>query len=76
MITKFFLAKSARCPILVHFTKDSGPGDLSGRLLQKGWQVNSIGPVQGLDWIGEQWYPALKRSLRSLANAEPVSVLD
>jgi hypothetical protein len=56
-----------RFPILVHSVSGPAPDEASLRLAQKGWQIKILGPIEGQNWIGDEWYPALKRTLRNLA---------
>lgn len=58
-------------PVLLHTSNRPDGERMRSRLTEAGWTVEWITPFDDTAWIGEDWYPALKRIIRKLAPRRP-----
>jgi hypothetical protein len=70
LISRFLLSQSARFPIIVHSDGNHPLKSVDVHLVQGGWYFVEVEAPQGTDWIGNDWYPALKTALRETARLE------
>ena len=63
-------------PVLLHTSNQPDGERMQTRLREVGWTVEWITPFLDTAWIIDEWYPALKRAIRSKANYERVSVME
>lgn len=66
----YLLERSAQFPVLTYSSFDLGLADTNSRLARQGWIVTEIGPIQGENWVGAVWYPALKKTLRQFVTVK------
>ena len=60
-------------PVLLHTSNRPDGERMLGRLSGAGWKVTWVRPFDGTSWVGEDWYPALRRALRGAARREAVA---
>ena len=63
-------------PILLHTSNRPDGARMRVRLRKAGWNVNWVTPFDGTNWVATDWYPALKRAIRTAARREPPSATD
>lgn len=64
-------------PILVHSSNAPEAEAMQRRLQKSHWLTDRVIPFDGTDWIGHDWYPALKRLIRTAARGrKPVAAYD
>ncbi len=74
------LTLPAAFPVLVHSSNAPAAARMVRRLSKRGWDVSSVMPIEGTDWIPREWYFELRQLIQRRATAtpsalpEPVSV--
>jgi hypothetical protein len=71
-VAEFLATIPASFPVLIHSTNEHEAGRMKHILKQKGWSVRSVVPFDDTNWIGVEWYPTLKKALRSNATPAPI----
>jgi hypothetical protein len=54
-------------PVLVHSSNEPEAERMQRRLRKHHWATDRVIPFDGTEWIGHDWYPALKRMIRTAA---------
>lgn len=57
-------------PILLHTSNQPDGQRMLSRLKKIGWNVTWVTPFDGTEWVGTDWYPTLKRLIRTTAKRE------
>jgi CheY-like chemotaxis protein len=66
----------ATFPVLLHTSNRHDGARMESRLLEADWKVTWVKPFEDTVWVGTDWYPALKRAIRSAARRERVPDAD
>lgn len=59
-------------PVIIHSTNRRDAASMMELLEARNWHVKQVIPFDDTNWIGLDWYPALKRALRRFA--KPMAV--
>ena len=71
-VAEFLSLKEPWFPVLIH-SSNRIDADRMQRLLKKNrWSVTRVTPFDDTAWIGDDWYPALRRAISKFAIPEPV----
>lgn len=57
-------------PVLLHTSNRVDGEVMRSRLSDAGWGVTWVTPFEDTEWVGKDWYPALKRAIRTTARRE------
>ena len=71
-VAEFLSAAEPKFPVLIHSSNTRAVERMRERLRSCDWVVVAVTPFDDTNWIGDDWYPALKRALRRFARPEPV----
>ena len=47
---------------------------MRSRLRKASWNVTWVTPFDDTNWVGTDWYPALKRAIRTAAAKETITI--
>ena len=75
-VVDYLTATRPGFPVLIHSSNSRAVGEMRERLRSKDWVVVAVTPFDDTNWIGDDWYPALKRTLRRFTQPEPVAAPD
>jgi hypothetical protein len=67
------------CPVVVHTTNAQGARGMTQILEEAGWTVLRVAPHDGLEWIYEDWFPAMRNAIMESApvrSSFPVAEID
>ena len=68
MVADFVTTQPPRFPIVLH-TSNARDGEKMKRMLREvGWRVRSVTPFDDTTWVGNDWYPTLKKAIRHFAD--------
>ena len=59
-------------PVLLHTSNRHDGARMESRLREAAWKVTWVKPFEDTQWVGTDWYPALKRAIRRAARRERV----
>ncbi len=67
MVADFLTTQPPRFPVVLH-TSNARDGETMKRILREvGWRVTAVTPFDDTTWIGNDWYPTLKKAIRRFA---------
>ncbi len=67
MVADFLTTQPPRFPVVLH-TSNARDGETMKRILREaGWRVRVVTPFDDTTWVGNEWYPTLKKAIRRFA---------
>ena len=72
MVVDFLGTQRPRFPVLLHTSNVRDGETMKRRLLSKEWRVTWVTPFDDTTWIGNDWYPTLKKAIQRGAIPERV----
>lgn len=72
IVAEYLTSLPPAFPVLIHSTNARDAARMRAMLERKNWVVRSVVPFDDTNWIGAEWYPTLKRVLRSMAAPAPI----
>lgn len=63
-------------PVLLHTSNRPDGERMRSRLKKAHWNVTWVTPFDDTNWVGTDWYPAIKRAIRIVAKREPLPLDD
>ena len=64
MVADFLAMQPPQFPIVLH-TSNARDGETMKRILREaGWRVRVVTPFDDTTWVGNDWYPAMKKAIR------------
>ena len=76
MVADFLATQQPRFPIILHTSNTRDGETMKSRLVVKGWKVTWVTPFLDTAWVGDDWYPTLKRAIRRSAKTDQTSGVD
>lgn len=64
-VVDFLVDQPPAFPVLLHTSNRQDGETMRARLTDRGWRVNWVTPFDGVEWVGGDWYPAVKRVIRA-----------
>lgn len=65
MVADYLATCTPVCPIIIHSTNRDAVIGMEMLLQESGWRVEIVTPYGDLDWVGESWWPAVRRCIES-----------
>lgn len=76
MVAEYLAGQKPGFPILLH-TSNSRDGErMKLQLLDADWSVDWVKPFDDTTWIGNDWYPTLKKAMHRFAKLQPAPAID
>lgn len=75
MVVDFLATQRPRFPIILHTSNVRDGETMKQRLLSKEWRVTWVTPFDDTTWIGNDWYPTLKKAIHRAAKSERVPAI-
>jgi hypothetical protein len=76
MVVEFLLTHPPAFPILIHSSNRVDADRMQRRLLRNRWHVGMVIPFDDTNWIGDDWYPAVRKALRHAGRHERTDAID
>ena len=76
MVADFLATQPPRFPILLHTSNVRDGETMKQRLLSKEWRVTWVTPFDDTTWIGNDWYPTLKKAIHHTTKPKRISTID
>ena len=72
-VADFLAARPPACPVVIHTTNRPAAVGMEAELADAGWDVSVVIPYGDLEWIAEEWLPAVRDAVVGAA-AVPIAV--
>ncbi len=75
-VAEFLSRTEPDFPVLIHSSNQIDADRMQRLLTKNRWPVTRVTPFNDTSWIGDDWYPALRRAIGKFAASESVPTAD
>src|SRR5262245_30831024 len=62
-VADFLAGKKPVCPVIIHTTNADAAAGMDLVLREARWQTRRVVPFDDMEWIGLNWFPAIRRAV-------------
>lgn len=74
-VAEFLAEQTPVCPVVIHSTNVPASAEMQQQLEQTGWSVSRIIPYGDLEWVSQDWFPAIRQAMDAWVRQPGNSVL-
>jgi Cyclic-phosphate processing Receiver domain len=71
-VANFLAELTPTCPIVIHSTNSAAAQGMQMLLDEKGWKTHLVHPRGDLEWIGTEWFQAMRKALLETARSNKI----
>ena len=71
-VADFLSSQRAVCEVVIHTTNAPAAAGMKMVLQDADWRTHRVAPYGDLQWIDEQWFPAMRNAIVNSVDASPV----